>query len=168
MLANYGFDIDYIVIILSGIALLFLILIIMLFISLSRLKKKYKQFMQGSNAESLENKFIEDFKNIDGIMEENKVIKMALKKLSESQKLSYSKMGIVQYDAFDDTTGKLSFIIALLNDGNDGVVLNSVYSVRGGCYLYSKEIISGESYKVLTEEEKLALKSAIEGEHVKL
>lgn len=168
MLANYGFDIDYIVIILSGIALLFLILIIMLFISLSRLKKKYKQFMQGSNAESLENKFIEDFKNIDGIMEENKVIKMALRKLSESQKLSYSKMGIVQYDAFDDTTGKLSFIIALLNDGNDGVVLNSVYSVRGGCYLYSKEIINGESYKVLTEEEKLALKSAIEGEHVKL
>ncbi len=168
MLANYGFDIDYIVIILSGIALLFLILIIILFISLSRLKKKYKQFMQGSNAESLENKFIEDFKNIDGIMEENKVIKMALKKLSESQKLSYSKMGIVQYDAFDDTTGKLSFIIALLNDGNDGVVLNSVYSVRGGCYLYSKEIINGESYKVLTEEEKLALKSAIEGEHVKL
>ena len=168
MLANYGFDIDYIVIILSGISLLFLVLIIILFISLSRLKKKYKQFMQGSNAESLENKFIEDFKNIDGITEENKVIKIALKKLSESQKLSYSKMGIVQYDAFDDTTGKLSFIIALLNDGNDGVVLNSVYSVRGGCYLYSKEIINGESYKVLTEEEKMALKSAIEGVHVKL
>ncbi len=164
MLEKYGLNIEYIVIALAASLLILLIITICLIISQRSLKKKYKNFMSSSNAQNLEEKFLEDFKNLEAVKQENKVVKIALKKLNEEQKKSYSKTSLVKYDAFDETTGKLSFVIALLNDGNNGVILNSVYSTRSGCFLYAKEIINGESYKVLTEEEKIALKEAIKSD----
>ena len=55
--------------------------------------------------------------------------------------------------------GKLSFALALLNQDNTGVVINAMHS-REGCFTYAKEIIKGESYIVLSEEEKEALNQA--------
>ncbi|MNO05896.1 hypothetical protein D3C81_2274570 [compost metagenome] len=56
--------------------------------------------------------------------------------------------------------GKLSFALSILNEENDGFILNSMHSTREGCYTYVKEIIKGESYVVLSTEEKLALEEA--------
>lgn len=161
MLEKYGLNIEYIVVGLAATILLLLIIVIGLLISHKKLKKSYKKFMSGGDGQSLEERFLDKFKVLDEVAEENKAIKLALKKLNEEQKKSITKVSLVKYDAFDETTGKLSSVIALLNDGNNGVILNSVYSTRSGCYLYAKEIINGESYKVLTEEEKIALNDAI-------
>ena len=161
MFEKYGLNIEYIIVILAAVLFILLIILFCLLISHKRLKKKYKTFMGGGDALNLEEKFTERFMDLDAVIEENKAIKIALKKLNEAQKKGFSKSSIVQYDAFDETTGKLSFVIALLNDGNNGVILNSVYSTRSGCYLYAKEIINGESYKVITKEEKIALEDAI-------
>ena len=164
MLKEYGLDIDYVVIgLLLATVVIFIILLITL-ISLIKLKKKYKQFMGGKDSKTLEESFIDEFRTIDAITEENKIIKVALKKLSENQKKCYSKMSLVKYDAFDETSGKLSFVLALLNDDNNGIVINSVYSTRSGCYVYAKDIINGESYKVLTDEERVALKEVMKND----
>ena len=56
--------------------------------------------------------------------------------------------------------GKLSFALALLNKENTGFVINAMHS-REGCYTYIKEIIRGESYILLGEEEKEAVDKAI-------
>ena len=56
--------------------------------------------------------------------------------------------------------GMLSFSLALLNDQNDGFLINSVHS-SDGCYSYTKEIKSGESDISLGEEEKKALQKAL-------
>ena len=161
MLEKYGLNIEYIVVGLAATILLLLIIVIGLLISHKKLKKSYKKFMSCGDGQSLEERFLDKFKVLDEVAEENKAIKLALKKLNEEQKKSITKVSLVKYDAFDETTGKLSSVIALLNDANNGVILNSVYSTRSGCYLYAKEIINGESYKVLTEEEKIALNDAI-------
>ena len=55
--------------------------------------------------------------------------------------------------------GKLSFVIALLNEDNSGFVFNSMHS-REGCFNYAKEIIKGESYIPLSDEEKEAIEKA--------
>ena len=60
----------------------------------------------------------------------------------------------------DNLAGSLSFSLALLNQDNSGVVLNTMHS-RDGCYSYAKEIIKGESYITLSEEEKEAIKKAM-------
>ena len=48
----------------------------------------------------------------------------------------------------------------MLDKDNSGFVLNAIHS-REGCYTYIKEIVNGESYIVLGEEEKEALRQAV-------
>ena len=56
---------------------------------------------------------------------------------------SYQKVGIVKYDAFGEMGGKLSFALTMLDNDNNGWILNSMHS-RDGCYTYIKEIVRGE------------------------
>ena len=75
--------------------------------------------------------------------------------------ITYQKIGVVKYDAFKEMGGKLSFVLALLDKNNSGILLNSVHSTREGCYTYLKEIIKGESFLELSEDEKKALNQAL-------
>ena len=90
--------------------------------------------------------------------------KKDIRKLFHNMEYTYQKCGIVKYDAFQQMGGKLSFSLALLNERNDGFILNSVHS-SDGCYSYTKEIIGGECKISLGEEEESALKLAM-GEEV--
>ena len=83
--------------------------------------------------------------------------KMFIKHHLESM---FSKYGVEKYDAFDDVGGKLSFALALLDQDNSGVILNAVHS-RDNCFLYLKEIVKGESYVMLSQEELEALRKAV-------
>ena len=73
---------------------------------------------------------------------------------------NFQRVGIVKYDAFNEMGGKLSFAIAMLDGNNSGWIINAMHS-REGCYTYIKEIIKGESYIELAEEEAEALDKAI-------
>ena len=94
-------------------------------------------------------------------MEANNANEKSIKKLFTNMKFTFQKVGLVKYDAFNEMGGKLSFSLALLNQTNDGFVLNAVHS-REGCYTYIKEIVDGNSIIVLSEEEQEALKMAME------
>lgn len=73
--------------------------------------------------------------------------------------LSLKKVGIVNFDAFDDVKGKLSFSLALLNNNNDGFILTSLYG-HNSCNTYMREIVGGETAIKLLDEEKAALDEA--------
>ena len=77
-------------------------------------------------------------------------------------KFTFQKIGLVKYDALNEMGGKLSFALALLNETNDGFVMNAMHT-REGCYTYIKEIIDGNSVIVLAEEEREALDMAKKG-----
>ena len=155
-----GIDGSFVVIGLAAVTLLLFILIIVLFSKNSRLKKKYEQFMQGENAASLEKAFAGKFGQVDALIEKTKQIDVRLQKIDETLLYTYQKVGVVRYDAFE-MGGKLSFALAMLNDKNDGFIINSMHSTREGCYTYVKEIIKGESFVILAEEEKEALEMAL-------
>lgn len=57
-------------------------------------------------------------------------------------------------------SGKLSFALTMLDNDNNGWILNSMHS-RDGCYTYIKEIVRGESYIELSEEEAESLDQAV-------
>jgi len=153
-------DMGYVVIGLAAFSLILFMLIIVLFIKSRKLNKKYKKFMTGANGENLESQFLRRFLEVDELKLESKKIKTKLDKVSDNLLIAYQKIGIVKYDAFKEMGGKLSFTVAILNSNNDGFVINSMHSSREGCYTYIKEIIKGESFLVLAEEEKLALEEA--------
>ena len=83
-----------------------------------------------------------------------------IEKILETLQCSFQKSGMVKYDAFDEMGGKLSFSLALLDQKNDGFIINAMHS-REGCYTYIKEIVDGNSIIVLAEEEKNALDIAM-------
>lgn len=152
---------EYIIIGLAAFSLLLLILVLILFAVQSKLNKKYRKFMSGSTAANLEGQVLARFDDIDQLKLDTKNINKAIDKINENLLITYQKVGIVKYDAFKEMGGKLSFVLALLDKNNNGILLNSVHSSREGCYTYLKEIIKGESFLELSEDEKAALDEAV-------
>ena len=83
-----------------------------------------------------------------------------MKLLHVVQDRSLTKYGVVKYDAFEDVGGKMSFVLALLDRQNTGIVLNVIHS-KENCFLYLKEVVNGESYIMLSKEEIEALRIAV-------
>ncbi|MBQ7371763.1 MAG: DUF4446 family protein [Lachnospiraceae bacterium] len=127
---------------------------------LSRLERKYKMFMKGSDGTSLEKQFSRKLNQIDHLFEAKEDHEQAIKYIKKQYNLLFSKYGVEKYDAFDDVGGKLSFALALLDKSNTGLILNAVHS-RDNCFLYLKEIVKGESYVMLSQEEVEALRKAV-------
>jgi len=155
-----GIDLEYIVLGLTGVVVLLFILLIINMASTSKLKKKYKQFMGETDAKSLEEKIIQHLEQIDGLVDSNSNNKLKIEKLESQMANTFQKIGLVKYDAFNEMGGKLSFSLALLNEKNDGFIINAMHS-REGCYTYIKEIIAGKSIIVLAAEEQEALEMAL-------
>lgn len=158
----------YIVLCLVPIILILCILITVLLIRQGKLRKKYKKFMTGSDGGSLEKKILERFQEIDLLKQGEQQITNDIDIIRENLMITYQKIGIVKYDAFKEMGGKLSFVLALLNKGNNGVIINSVHSSREGCYVYLKEIINGESFLELSEDEKKALNQAVNSDKYRI
>ena len=156
-----GFDSDYIIIGLAVFSLVILVLLCINISQISKLKKRYKIFMSGKNAKSLEDTLITRLDQVDDLIAANSANEKNINKLFSNMKFTFQKVGLVKYDAFHEMGGKLSFSLALLNETNDGFVLNAVHS-REGCYTYIKEIVGGNSIIVLAEEEQEALDMAKE------
>ncbi|MBE5853851.1 MAG: DUF4446 family protein [Lachnospiraceae bacterium] len=156
-------DIGYLFLgIICALLILFVVYIIVL-VKYVKLKNKYSKFMQGKNAKSLESEIVgvcQDIKLLKGTADRNKKDIRILYKNMES---AIQKTGIVKYDAFNQMGGQLSFSLALLDENNNGFILNSVHSAEG-CYSYTKEIIGGKCAIDLGEEEKQALALAMKSE----
>jgi len=132
---------------------------IILLVKVGSLTKKYMAFMKGSDGHTLENTILTRFKEIDILKEESKYLSEKLNIACETLITAYQKIGIVKYDAFKEMGGKLSFALCLLDEENNGFILTSMHT-REGCYTYVKEIIKGESFVVLSTEERKALEEA--------
>ena len=155
-----SFDLTYLFIAAYALILILIIVVIVQAIKFSKLSKKYKKFMTGKNANSLE-------KDIVGLYEDNKFIKASAEKnkndiltLYKKFESTFQKIGIVKYDAFNQIGGQLSFSLALLDENDNGFILNSVHGAEG-CYLYTKEIKNGMCEISLGDEEREALNMAM-------
>lgn len=155
-----GLDIAYILIGMLVLIIILLILIIIQFSKLNKLQKKYAKFMKGKDAKSLEQKIEGLYDDNDYIKKEAEKNRKDIKDIQKRMEYCYQKLGIVKYDAFSQMGGQLSFCLALLNEKDDGFILNSVQSSEG-CYTYTKEVKKGECAITLGEEEKKALDQAI-------
>ncbi len=159
-LRDYGLETDMTIAVLAGVCLIFAILIIVLLVMVSGMKKRYLIFMDGQNGRSLEESFQKKFENMDYVNEELKNIGTRLNRIDANLLRTYQKIGIVKYDAFKEIGGTLSFVLVLLTKDNNGFILNSMHSNSEGCYTYIKEVKNGEVFVTLSEEERQALEEA--------
>ena len=161
MISEYlGFDSDYIIIGLVAISLLLFIILIVNIVQIKKLKKRYDVFMSGKTAKSLEDTLLKRLDQVDELIAANSANENSINTLFDKMKGTFQKVGLVKYDAFHEMGGKLSFALTLLDGNNSGYIINSMHS-REGCYNYIKEIVKGESYIELSEEEAESLDRAI-------
>lgn len=160
ILTALGIDPAYIFILLIVLIILLFLLLISVNMKYNRLKSSYSSFMRGRDGKNLEECILTKFDELDEIANIANENKADIRVLYRSLKGNYQKVGIVKYDAFNEMGGKLSFALTLLDGNNSGWIFNSMHS-REGCYTYIKEIVRGESYIELSEEEADSLDQAI-------
>ena len=133
---------------------------VLLLVGIFQLKKKVKIFLKGKKVKDLEEVISEQLKRMKGLEEEIKRLDQWNKNLQSICDISITKVGIVRFNPFKDTGGDQSFVIAMLDSNNNGLVLSSLYT-REGTRVYSKPIEKGVSNYNLSREEVDAIKKAI-------
>ena len=167
ILSKIGIDPAYILIILL---ILIVILFVLLFYVMANMKQRNKEIsilLNGTSGADLEDIIMKRFApevplrfaEMDAVKNNSRRLTKEHKEIQEYLGNCISKVALVKYDAFEGMGGSLSFALALLDSDNNGVVLNCMHS-REGCFNYAKEIIKGESYVALSEEEKEAIERA--------
>lgn len=84
-----------------------------------------------------------------------------LKLVEEISKVSVQKIGFLRFNPFSDTGGDNSFVLALLDRNNNGVLITSLY-LREKMRLYAKKVEDGQTQQQLSVEEEKVLKEAID------
>ena len=127
-----------------------------------KLKNKYNKFMKKiGNGKNIEEDLENYMYRVERVERQNAEIISYCKNLDDEVAKCIQKVGIVRYSAFKDTGSDLSFAVAMLDENNDGVVFNGIYS-REMSNIYAKPVKNGNSEYTLSEEEKEAIRRAIE------
>ena len=158
-----NFDLGFLLIGMIVVILILVVVLVLLILQIkktNKLQKRLDKFLKGKDGKSLE-------ENINMLYEDNKFLKNNAEKnrkdiriLYKNMESAFQKMGLVKYDAFHQMGGQLSFSLALLDENNNGFIINSVHSTEG-CYSYTKEIKQGKSPISLGTEEAEALAIAM-------
>lgn len=153
---------DNYILILSVITILLFIGFLVVLISNIKLNNRYKNFMKKiGNGKDIEENLKNFMHKVSRVEEQNAEIISFCKNLDEDVSKCIQKVGIVRYSAFKDTGSDLSFAVALLDEKNNGIVFNGIYS-REMSNIYAKPIVGGKCKYNMTKEENEALNKAIE------
>ena len=165
MIDFYGlFSVDaaYVFTGMAAVTLISLIIAIISICKTSSMKKKYKEFMSGSDGTSIEELIKGNLEDVNQIKKLSIKNENNIKDIYEKMEYTFQKIGVVKYDAFHEMGGKLSFALCMLDKLNNGYLVNVMHS-NNGCFAYVKEIVDGQSYIELGEEEQKALDEAVAG-----
>lgn len=122
-----------------------------------RAYKKMTRLLQGGTLEEhingLENRFQSQQQTIGHISDKVAAVQTQISRFPQHWHL-------VRYNAFEKTGSDLSFSLALLNDQADGFVLTGIFG-REDTRIYAKPVLAGKSQYNLSDEENLAIKTAM-------
>ena len=145
----------------SVITIILFIGFLIVLISNIKLNNRYKSFMKKiGNGKNIEEDLGNFMNKVDRVEKQNTEIISFCKNLDEDVSKCIQKIGIVRYSAFKDTGSDLSFAVALLDEKNNGVVFNGIYS-REMSNIYAKPVENGNSKYTLSDEENEAIEKAV-------
>lgn len=157
---------DVLVILSILINIMLTIIVIIFFMKLKRVERKYNDFIskfdKNENIEGTLKNYIDLVSNVN---EESKIMQVNYKNLERQLNKCAQKIGMVRYNAFNDVGSDLSFALAILDNDNNGFVLNAIYA-RNSSNIYAKPIENGTSRYTLSEEEIRAVSRAKEDEKI--
>lgn len=153
---------DLFLIILFVLNIILLICSIISNIRIKNIHKKDKIFMEklgdGKNIKEDLEKYMHRVSNAE---EEIRKLSVYYKELGKKTEKCIQKVGVVRYNAYKDTGSDLSFAVCLLDEKNNGIVFNGIYS-RDMSNIYAKPIEDGKSKYKVTPEEQEAISRAMD------
>lgn len=125
-----------------------------------KLSSHYNTLTKGVYDRSLQAILDSLLKDIDFAKKDIAFLKSACDKIEHEGTFHIQKIGLHRFNPFKDTGGDQSFILALV-DGNDtGVIISGLYS-RSGTRWYAKRVEHGKAIDhQLSDEEMVTLKEA--------
>lgn len=149
-------NLQYIIVSITVMIFLALIIFINLNMKLSKMNKRYRKLMTGMEGHNLEQLLVGHIEEVRQAMKKVNALEDSYKSLDKISYNCIQKVGIVRFNAFEDTGSDLSFAVAMLDRENNGVVLSNIFG-RNESRTYAKPINGGQSQYFLTDEEKEAL-----------
>lgn len=150
----------YVVVAFGFIFLIMLLMLILTKMEVSEMRRQYKKMMAGSEGANIENMLSEHAEDTKKIVAEQKRLDDDIDSVKTLLDRAITKVAVVRFDAFDNTSSDLSYCAALLDSKNTGIIISGING-REEARTYAKPIVNGESvhYK-LTKEEEQALQEA--------
>ena len=162
ILKSDGFIIGFVIV-----NFIILIGLIIMIVKISKLNKRYETFIKKiGNGKNIEEDLENYMYKVDRVEKQNAEINEYCKNIDNELQKCIQKVGIVRYNAFKDVGSDLSFALALLDDNNNGIVLNGIYS-REMSNIYAKPIKNGQSTYTVSDEENEAIQKAINSNNIK-
>lgn len=147
---------QYIIFALAGLTVWVLVLSFLLFNAVSH----YRKLGKSANIKDLGNILERIIKR--GDLHSNEISELN-KTLTSHKNLAlgnFSKHSLIRFNPFEDSGGDQSFVIALLDGKNNGIIISSLHS-RSGTRIYAKEIVGASALQhKLSKEEKEAVEKA--------
>ena len=157
---------DTFLIVISVILCILVIAFIVLLVKLFSINKKYKTFINKlGNGNNIEEDLENYMYRVERVEKQNAEIRGLINAIDTNMANCIQKIGIVRYNAFKDTGSDLSFALAMLDEKNNGVVLNGIYS-REMSNIYAKTVENGKSTYTISEEEQQAIQKAMENQNI--
>lgn len=120
----------------------------------------YSRIVRNNKKESLAKLLDEITSDQEKIKKTIDLLALTCDKLDKSGLLHIQKVGLLRFNPFKDTGGDQSFILALVDAHNTGVIISSLHT-RTGTRWYAKHVVNGKGSEYeLSKEEEEALKSA--------
>lgn len=154
---------EYTSIIILILAVLVVILFVMAILQNSRIRELDRRIFDlsaGTDGESLEDTLVKVFDAYEGINKQLDQNTGDIRDIYRRLHPVIQKFGLVKYDAFAQMGGKMSSVVVLLDQDNNGILLNTVQNTDS-CYSYVKDIHNGKSDSEYTEEEMEAVQMAM-------
>lgn len=152
-------SIDQIILFSVPVLIVWLLALSILFLSLS---KKWNRFTENGRHITLAEVLETLIKKQELSQEAVKGLIANLEELKYWQRKHFQKFALVRYNPFEDTGGDQSFVIALLDGENSGVVISSLHS-RNGTRVYAKGVSGAKSqaHEFSKEEKEVVEKAAL-------
>lgn len=124
------------------------------------LSSHYNNLVKSSNKKTLQSAFDTILAELSTSKKDIEMLKATCDTIIQDGRLHIQKIGLLRFNPFKDTGGDQSFVLALVNGDDSGVVVSGLYS-RSGTRWYAKKIVKGVGVEhELSEEERRAVKEA--------
>ena len=144
-----------------AVAVVFIMVIIITYILSKQHKRMYRFFGGRAKRRSMEAMLDEYLDKVDRVEGKYNEILALIDDINLRMVTCLRKVGVVRYNPFEDMGGDMSFVVALLDENDDGIVISTIHA-RDASYTYAKQVLGGNSSHMLTEEEQEAIKVALE------